>query len=1134
MCAAMMCMLTPSASFAATKTMSANGVKTPDGPDFYCDYFAKVNADCISPKNFSWSWSVQYEGVWYTHDQLSQLFSPWIWEPDNGPVSSLWYGPASSYSNVCMPAKATVSYSCELLTWFYDSDGDGVGDSNKTKQSTTQPAPTNGKAWVAIGGDECDADKNTTKKLHHFYDNDGDKYVAPAKVQFMCPVFGDKWFTGLETQFLGVDCDDNLASVNKTEESYADADQDLYQDSQTIVMECVGKKGFIKKAMGLGLDCDPQTFGQSLSEFFVDYDNDQFHEFNGPKIKKCANDDTLSDGLVLVSKSKGIDCNDENAAENAADLLYVFDKDGDWFHESVILSQSLCPSDKKDGDGWILASLSKGPDCFDANAAINEEKLYVFDGDGDGYEDPTAPSVSSCPGPNFINPTWILKSESLGDDCDDTDKKINPGKKVPLYYDSDHDGQGAVNTYPTTFSACEYYPNKEVLNKLGFVETNNDCNDLVWGQLEIETYFDADGDGWGSGAPLGLSCLPYISPSLPAGWFGFSSVPGDCAPNDKAAYPGKIVSGYIDADGDGEAGSFGKHDACWLLSSGTVLKDTLSDCNDCDPNVGSLAEIYFDADGDGFGNAAISKKVDCSKDSDLKLYSAADPQWVKKPNDMSDSAPAANMEANLKSAPMKLFWLTKDAAPSLCYFDGLSVTCLPNSLVQKACPSFGYGDGDGKLPIQDKLFWTPNDNAEKLAAFAMRCMIGVNSDKDGLAGRSIASPTTSYYGVLTGINGVLTENGTAALFEISPWNVLGGLAECKKAAEEEKTAATLNLTASEFELVKPLLQPYSKAACPKPDTLHVIKFPATLTKPSAYAYIDTEASTGGLLGPWYQPKQTKRYATSHEFAKYQTIDGAGKPLDADGDFLPDAIELAIGSSTTNWDTDGDGHSDYLEWWMAGGDTELAKLYVTSNQLTPIANQSASSSFITAIDPLNKDPELVGLWNQAQTLALAQLPYVTKLANLLCVDVCTTNEKLSSAELEFMIKSSLPVVIWDGNLSTFHEAPSKKAHSRILGLSGGITLPNGSEPLLVSVRTYLALHLQNGGLLYPKKFGAKSWAQMKKDAQTLAGILVNNLANTMLHEMVHHYLEVSPDAGDDLTEHYFIDRILGRDAMFKVD
>jgi hypothetical protein len=242
--------------------------------------------------------------------------------------------------------------------------------------------------------------------------------------------------------------------------------------------------------------------------------------------------------------------------------------------------------------------------------------------------------------------------QSSAEVCDGLDNNCNgtvdEGVKTTYYRDADGDGYGNP---VVTQQACS--------QPVGYVANNGDCNDnnalihpgapelcngiddncngTVDEGVQTTYYRDADGDTYGNPSVTIQAC------SVPAGYVANS---GDCNDNNAAVHPnatevcnliddncnGQIDEGvqltfYRDADGDGYGNSAITTQAC-TAPAGYVSNNT--DCNDgsaavhpgavevcnliddnCDGQIdeGVKSTFYRDADGDGFGNLAVTTQA---------------------------------------------------------------------------------------------------------------------------------------------------------------------------------------------------------------------------------------------------------------------------------------------------------------------------------------------------------------------------------------------------------------------------------------------------------------------------------------------------------------------------------------------
>ncbi|MBL7745967.1 MAG: T9SS type A sorting domain-containing protein, partial [Chitinophagaceae bacterium] len=162
---------------------------------------------------------------------------------------------------------------------------------------------------------------------------------------------------------------------------------------------------------------------------------------------------------------------------------------------------------------------------------------------------------------------------------DNCDGQIDEGVKITFYQDADGDGYG--NPAVTTL-ACSA-PSGYVANDTdcddanaavhpGAVEICNGIDDNCNGQIDegvkITFYQDADGDGYGNAAVTTLAC------SAPSGYVANNT---DCDDANAAVHPGAVeICNGIDDNCNGQI------------------------------DEGVKTTFYRDADGDGYGNAAVT------------------------------------------------------------------------------------------------------------------------------------------------------------------------------------------------------------------------------------------------------------------------------------------------------------------------------------------------------------------------------------------------------------------------------------------------------------------------------------------------------------------------------------------------
>lgn len=275
--------------------------------------------------------------------------------------------------------------------------------------------------------------------------------------------------------------------------------------------------------------------------------------------------------------------------------------------KNIVLSGSTSFADV-DADGY-----TSNVDCDDFNAAVNTgatevcneiddncdgnidegvQTTFYADADGDGYGDAGNTTLACSVPAGYVTDAT---------DCNDADAGVNPGASevcngiddncdgnadegLPFdtwYADADGDTygdpgnsvstcDGAPSGYVADASDCD--DNVASINP-GASETCNgiddDCNGMVDDGLTFDTWYaDADGDGYGDAGSTTMAC------SAPAGYVADAT---DCNDADGAINPGatEVCNGIDD---------------------------------NCDGNTdeGVLITFYADADGDTYGDAAVS------------------------------------------------------------------------------------------------------------------------------------------------------------------------------------------------------------------------------------------------------------------------------------------------------------------------------------------------------------------------------------------------------------------------------------------------------------------------------------------------------------------------------------------------
>jgi hypothetical protein len=429
----------------------------------------------------------------------------------------------------------------------------------------------------------------------------------------------------------------------------------------------------------------------------------------------CEDGDDCDDLEAAINPGAVESCNDLDddcdlaIDEDAVDApVWYDDLDGDGYGDDATAeaacdqpaNTSSVAGDCDDLDALVNPSMTEDcdtawdDDCDPGNDTSGE--TWYEDGDGDGYGDPAAPTVTQCDQP--------VGYEANADDCDDDSATVHPG--ADEYCDGvDEDCDGTID--------------------------DNASDATEW-------FADVDGDGYGDSSSSQFAC------SAPANHVADNT---DCNDADGSIYPsatevcdgvdqsceGTIDEGF-DLDGDGflDAAACATGTDCndgdgSIYPGGTETCDGVDeDCDGTiDDNASDATEWFADVDGDSYGDAASSQFA-CSAPA----------------NHVADNTDCDDGNASISPADAEVC----DDVDQDC--DGTADNGLPTATYYQDADSDGYGGSTSIVDCAAPAGYVAtggdcDDAASSVNPGASESCNDADDDCDGTADDGLAT-TTSY------------------------------------------------------------------------------------------------------------------------------------------------------------------------------------------------------------------------------------------------------------------------------------------------------------------------------------------------------------------------------------------------------
>lgn len=502
---------------------------------------------------------------------------------------------------------------------YRDADGDGYGDSSiylTTCSTVLLPGyvadntdcDDSNYGVNPAGTESCDGLDNDCNGIiddgfgttRYYRDADGDTYGDPSNTIRVCGA-RPSGYVGRQG-----DCNDSDPAINQgateicdgqdndcdflTDESgssvswYTDSDGDTYGDASTSVTSCASPgTGYVLD----GSDCDDTDSEISpvateicdLKDNDCDGGIDDSDPDGIPSDATSWYEDSDVDGFGLTTSEVvlceapagympvGGDCDDADGSVSPAMTENELSC-GDGIDQDCSGGDLVCDSTDADGDGYYSVD-SGGNDCDDTNPRINPGAFEECDSDAVGIDE-------NCDG--------------LIDDADPT---TNETTKTTWYLDTDEDTFGSLENGPS-IQACD--------QPADYVNNNTDCNDNQNAINPLASEVCADS--------IDNDCDTEVDEECSGGGTDTSGSTGGECTDPQNWYPD------VDLDGFGDALSVATSDC--TAPEGFV--DNNTDCDDADntvnPDASESCEDSIDNDCDGEINEGCTTGTDSSGTTD--------------------------------------------------------------------------------------------------------------------------------------------------------------------------------------------------------------------------------------------------------------------------------------------------------------------------------------------------------------------------------------------------------------------------------------------------------------------------------------------------------------------------------------